>query len=210
MKPDVMQIIRLLKKQYPGAKVALDFADPLELLVATILSAQCTDKRVNMVTPVLFGKYRSTLDYAKADIGKLEQEIRTTGFYHTKARNIINSAKIIAEKYGGRVPRTMQELTSLPGVARKTANVVLTGAYGIIAGIVVDTHVKRLSGRIGLSENEDPVKIEQDLMKITPREAWPLISNLLIFHGRNICKARTPLCARCVISRLCPKIGVST
>jgi endonuclease-3 len=203
-KKRIHEIIELLKKEHPDAKIALHYSDPLELLIATILSAQCTDKTVNEVTDILFKKYRSAEDYAHVNIRTLEREIRSTGFYHNKAKNLKKTAQIIAKQYNGQVPRTMDELLTLPGVARKTANIVLSNAYGIIEGIAVDTHVRRLSQRLGLSENDNPDKIEQDLMKIVPREQWPKFTDLLIFHGRRICAAKKPLCSKCVVNRLCP------
>lgn len=200
---DINELLKRLKKSYPAAKIALDFSNLPEILVATILSAQCTDKRVNQVTPVLFKKYRTLKDYANADIKEFEQEIRSTGFYHNKAKNIVQSAKVILKKYNGKVPDTMEGLLTLPGVARKTANIVLSNGYGIVEGIAVDTHVRRLSQRIGLSKNDDPVKIEQDLMKITPKKDWFGISNLLIEHGRKICDAKKPDCPRCMLTDMC-------
>ena len=202
----VNQIIKILKKEYPKAKIALEFSNPLEILVATILSAQCTDERVNKVTKSLFKKYKTVQDYANADLKKFEQEIKSTGFYHNKAKNIISSAKMIIEKFNGKVPDKMEDLLTLPGVARKTANIVLGNAYGIVEGIAVDTHVRRLSQRLGFTKNDDPLKIEQDLMKIIPKSNWFIISYLLIEHGRKICDARKPKCSVCVISDLCPKI----
>jgi len=203
----VIEIIRRLSKEYPHAKIALEFDNPVEILVATILSAQCTDERVNKVTDSLFKKYKTVKDYASADIKKFEQEIRSAGFYHNKAKNIINAAKIIREKFNGEVPGTMGELMSLPGVARKTANIVLGNAFGKVEGIAVDTHVMRLSQRMGLSKNNDPVKIEQDLMEIVPKDEWFRISYILIDHGRKICDARKPLCDKCLLKDICPKIG---
>lgn len=177
----------------------------MELLVATILSAQCTDKRVNIVTRGLFKKYGSVSDYAKAEIKILEQDIRSTGFYRNKARNIVNAARMILDKYSGKVPRTMEEILELPGVARKTANIVLGNAYGVVVGIAVDTHVRRVSQRLGLTENEDPVKIEQDLMKLVPKKDWFAYSYLLQSLGRDACVARGPECPRCALNGLCPK-----
>jgi endonuclease-3 len=203
-KKNVHEIIQLLEKEHPDAKIALHYSNPLELLFATILSAQCTDKTVNEVTDILFKKYRSTEDYAHANIRTLEREIRSTGFYHNKAKNLKKTAQILAKQHDGQVPRTMDELLTLPGVARKTANIVLSNAYGVIEGIAVDTHVRRLSQRLGLSENDNPDKIEQDLMKIIPREQWPRFTDLLIFHGRRICVAKKPLCGKCVLNKLCP------
>ncbi|MCS7151814.1 MAG: endonuclease III [Endomicrobia bacterium] len=205
MKNSISKIINLLQKEYPDAKTALNFSNPLEILVATILSAQCTDERVNKVTKELFKKYKTVDDYANADIKKFEQEIKSTGFYKMKAKNIINAAKMIKEKFGGKVPDNMEDLLKLPGVARKTANVVLGNAYGKVEGIVVDTHVRRLSYRIGLTKNTDPTKIEQDLMKIVPKDKWFVFPYLLIEHGRKICTARKPLCDKCVIEKLCKK-----
>lgn len=201
----ISKIIQLLQKEYPEAKTALEFSNPLEILVATILSAQCTDERVNKVTSPLFKKYKTVDDYANADIKKFEQEIKSTGFYKMKAKNIINAAKMIKEKFSGKIPDNMEDLLKLPGVARKTANVVLNNAYGKVEGIVVDTHVRRLSYRIGLTKNTDPPKIEQDLMKIVPKDKWLVFPYLLINHGRKICTARKPLCEKCVIKKYCAK-----
>ena len=207
-------IIRLLKRAYPDAHCTLDHQNPLELLVATILSAQCTDERVNIVTAELFRKYRSCEDYVRVEQSELEEDIRSTGFYRNKARAISAACRIILDEYGGRVPDKLDDLLALPGVARKTANVVLGNAFGITAGVVVDTHVARLAGRLGLSEHEQPEKIERDLMELVPRAAWVDFSHLLIAHGRRVCKARTPLCAECVVERLCPssllQTGVAT
>jgi len=200
----VLQIIRLLEQEFPNAKIALHYTNSLELLVATILSAQCTDERVNMVTKSLFQKYRKAKDYADADLPELEQEIRSTGFYHNKAKNIKNAAEMLVQKYNSQVPRTMPELQELPGVARKTANIVLQNAYGVVEGIAVDTHVRRVSARLGLTENQDPDKIEQDLMRIVPREKWARITDMLIFLGRNICTAKKPKCEMCVLNKICP------
>ncbi len=197
-------IITRLKKEFPEARTALVFSDPLELLVSTILSAQCTDARVNMVTPALFTKYRNARDFAAADKKELEGEIKSTGFYRMKAKHIINACTAIVNHFNGKVPRTLDELVSLPGVGRKTANCVLGGAYGIQSGIVVDTHVIRLSNRLGLTKNESPEKIEQDLMELIPEKEWYRFSNLLILHGRKTCKARTPLCKKCTLSAGCP------
>ena len=198
------KIIAQLKKEYPDARCSLNFSNPLELLVATILSAQCTDERVNIVTADLFRKYRTAQDYTKVSPIELEQDIRSTGFYRNKAKAIQGAAKMISEQYGGRVPDKMEELLALPGVARKTANVVLGNAYGISSGVVVDTHVGRLSGRLGLTEHEQPEKIERDLMELVPKKDWIDFSHLLIYHGRKVCKARTPLCAECMLEQLCP------
>mgnify|MGYP001576993741 CR=1 FL=1 len=201
---NIKEIIRILKKEYPEAKIALRFKNTWQLLVATILSAQCTDVRVNRITPVLFKKYKRVADFAKAGIRKFEKDIHSTGFYKNKAKGIIGSAKKILNEFKGNVPSTMEELTSLPGIGRKTANVILSSGFGIVAGVVVDTHVRRLSQRLGLTKNTDPGKIEEDLMKLVPREDWGIISHLLILHGRKICNARKPLCAGCRINKLCP------
>jgi endonuclease III len=198
------KIMQLLEKEYPDAKIALNYSNPVELLVATILSAQCTDERVNAVTKELFRKYTKPIDYANAEITELEKDIRSTGFYHNKARNIQRTNQILAEKYNNIVPKTMEELLELPGVARKTANIVLYGAYGTIAGIAVDTHVRRLSQRLGLTENEDQDKIEQDLMQLIPKEKWMRLTDLLIFHGRQVCIARKPRCDACILNKICP------
>ena len=200
----VMKIIELLEKEYPKAKTALHYISPLEILVATILSAQCTDKRVNIVTKSLFKKYRTAEDYANADLEELEEAVRSTGFYRNKAKNIKRSGRMLVEKFNSQVPRTMSELIELPGVARKTANIVLSNAYGIIEGIAVDTHVRRLSKRLGLTENKNPNKIEADLMLIVPKSHWKRITNLLIFHGRNVCMARKPKCNMCSLNKICP------
>jgi len=203
-KTRALRVVELLEKEYPNAKVALQYANPLELLIATILSAQCTDQRVNIVTKTLFKKYTKPEDYAKANLQELEKEVRSTGFYHNKAKNIQNCCRMLVDKYNSKVPKTMNELLELPGVARKTANIVLSNAYGIIEGIAVDTHVRRLSQRLGLTENEDPNKIETDLMQIVPKENWARITDLLIFHGRKICTAKKPRCDICVLNKICP------
>jgi len=200
----VLKIIELLEKEYPKAKTALNYTGPLGILVATILSAQCTDKRVNVVTKSLFKKYKTAEDYANADLGELEEAVRSTGFYRNKAKNIKRSGRMLVEKYDSQVPRTMNELLELPGVARKTANIVLSNAYGVIEGIAVDTHVRRLSKRLGLTENKNPNKIEADLMEIVPKSHWKRITDLLIFHGRNICMAKKPKCSLCGLNKLCP------
>jgi endonuclease-3 len=202
----VKDIIGLLKKEYPGAKVTLNYSTPLELLIATMLSAQCTDERVNLVTKHLFEKYSTTEEYARATSSELEEIIRPTGFYHVKARNIKNACTMLVEKFNSKIPNTLSDLTLLPGVARKTANVVLSNAYGIIEGIAVDTHVTRLSQRLGLTSSKYPKKIEQDLMRIVPREEWRSLSYLFISHGRNVCSARKPLCAKCVLNQKCPSV----
>ncbi|MCD4823384.1 MAG: endonuclease III [Phycisphaerae bacterium] len=195
-----------LKKQFPDAKCSLDYQNPLQLLVATILSAQCTDVRVNIVTKDLFKKYKTVRDFARASQETFEQDIRSTGFYRNKARNIIAAAAII-NNFGGGVPDTMDELLSLPGVARKTANVILSNAFGKNEGFVVDTHVKRLSARLGLSSQSNPVKIEQDMMELSPREEWATFGHLLVFHGRAFCTARKPDCPGCPIAEYCPSAG---
>ncbi|HAS04296.1 MAG TPA: endonuclease III [Dehalococcoidia bacterium] len=198
------EIIHRLSEKYPKAKIALNFSNPMELLVATILSAQCTDIIVNKITTQLFKKYTSVEDYASADINQFEKEIKSAGFYHNKAKNIIASAKMIHKEYKGSVPSKMEELISLPGVARKTANIVLYNAFGITDGIAVDTHVGRLSQRLGLTRNNDPVKIEKDLMEIIPRPLWGSFPYLLIEHGRAVCIARKPKCSICNLSDICP------
>ncbi|MDD4923382.1 MAG: endonuclease III [Dehalococcoidales bacterium] len=201
---NIDEIIRRLGKLYPDAKIALKYSNPMELLVATILSAQCTDEVVNRITPPLFKKYLSVEDYASADIAEFEQDIKSAGFYHNKAKNIIASAELVIEKYGGNIPSVMEELITLPGVARKTANIVLYNAFGITEGIAVDTHVSRLSQKLGLSSNNDPVKIEKDLMQIIPRRIWGSFPYLLIEHGRAVCIARKPKCAICNLNDICP------
>jgi endonuclease-3 len=199
-----LKTISLLEKEHPDAKVALHYSNPLELLVATILSAQSTDETINKVTETLFKKYTKPEDYANADLKELEQDIRSTGFYHNKARNLQNSAKMMVEKYNSQVPKTMEDLVELSGVARKTANIVLTNAYGVVAGVAVDTHVRRLAQRLGLTENSNPDKIEKDLMRIVPKSKWMRITDLLIFHGRRVCTAKKPNCAGCVLNKICP------
>jgi endonuclease-3 len=201
-------IISRLKKEFPQACTALVFSNPLQLLISTILSAQCTDVRVNMITPALFAKYRHAKDFALADRNELEGEIKSTGFYRMKAKHIMEACTAIVDQFQGQVPQSMDELMSLPGVGRKTANCVLGGAYGIQSGIVVDTHVIRLSNRLGLTKNESPEKIEQDLMKLIPRKEWYRFSNLLILHGRKTCNARKPLCEQCVLFDNCPSANI--
>ncbi|MBI5555403.1 MAG: endonuclease III [Elusimicrobia bacterium] len=208
IKEKTEKIMALLLREYPGAKIALNFSNPMELLVTTILSAQSTDATVNKVTPAVFNKYKNVSDYAQADQKELEQEIYSTGFYHNKAKNIIAAAKLLVEKYQGKIPKTMAEILHLPGVARKTGNIVLYNAYGVIAGIPVDTHVRRLSQRLGLTKQEDPEKIERDLMKLVPRKFWGKFSYLLIGHGRAICQAKKPNCPKCVIKESCPSYKV--
>ena len=199
----VMKILEGLDEAYPDATCALNFKSPLQLLVATILSAQCTDERVNKVTADLFKKYKTAGDYAKADLETLQQEIRTTGFFRNKSKSIKGAASILDRDFEGKVPRRMDELLTLPGVARKTANVVLGTSYRIAEGVVVDTHVRRVSQRLGLSENEDPEKIEQDLMRQIPRERWISFAHQLIWHGRKVCQARRPLCEKCNLTGVC-------
>lgn len=205
VKEKAKKILAVLKKEYPGAKTALLHKNPFELLIATILSAQCTDERVNKVTPVLFKKYPDPKSLAYADIKDIEKIIKSTGFYHAKAKSIKEASKMIYEKFNSKVPDNMDDLLKLKGVARKTANVVLSNAYGKNEGIVVDTHVKRLAYRIGLTENSDPVKIERDLMQLFEKRDWGFISNALILHGRKICMARKPLCEKCSIEIYCDK-----
>jgi endonuclease-3 len=200
----VQAILAELRRLYPDAACSLNFSNPLELLVATQLSAQCTDERVNAVTEQLFKKYRSVEDFATVSQEELEQDIRPTGFYRNKAKNIRAACQRILSEYGGEVPRTMEGMLSLPGVARKTANVVLGNAFGIIEGVVVDTHVGRIVRRFGWTTSEDPVKVEQDLMRIIPQKDWLDLSHLLIFHGRAICHARKPLCEQCSLVPYCP------
>jgi endonuclease III len=201
-------IISCLKKEFPDARSALVFSDPLQLLVSTILSAQCTDVRVNTITPMLFAKYRHAKDFAYANKTDLEHEIKSTGFYRMKAKHIMEACTAIIDRFHGQVPKSMDELISLPGVGRKTANCVLGGAYGIQSGIVVDTHVIRLANRLGLTKNKTPEKIERDLMKIVPNMEWYRFSNFLILHGRKTCKARNPHCEQCVLSRNCPSANI--
>ncbi len=202
------KIITALDRTYPEAHCELDNADPLELLIATILSAQCTDKRVNIVTAVLFKKYRSAADYANAPLAELEQGIKSTGFFRNKAKNIQACCRKLIVRHGGRVPRAMEELTQLDGVGRKTANVVLGNAFDINVGVVVDTHVARLSQRLGLTKQKTPEKIELELMALVPQKQWALFSHWLIWHGRRRCDARRPDCEGCEIKKLCPRIGV--
>jgi len=204
----VAALLDALRRTYPDAHCELNYSNPLELLVATILSAQCTDKRVNQVTAELFRRYRTAADYANAPRAELEEAIRSTGFYRNKARALQACCRALVERHGGQVPRSLEELTRLEGVGRKTANVVLGNAYGLNEGIVVDTHVARLAQRLDLTRQRDPLKIEQELMKLVPRELWTLFSHWLIWHGRRRCFARKPDCAGCEIARLCPRRGV--
>jgi endonuclease-3 len=200
----VTEIIRLLTKEYPGAATALKYSSPLELLIATILSAQSTDQKVNEITPILFARYKTAQDYARAPLKELESHLKTLGLHKSKSRYIKGSCEIIVERFDSEVPRTMDEILTLPGVARKTANIVLAKAFGVIEGIAVDTHVKRLAQRLHLSREENPDKIERNLVKIVPRGEWAHITDLLIAHGRLICVARKPKCAMCAINHLCP------
>ena len=201
------KIIDALERTYPDAHCELNYTNPLELLIATILSAQCTDKRVNLVTAELFKKYRTAADYANANRAELEQDIKTAGFYRNKSKSIQACCRKLVERHGGKVPQTMEELTRLDGVGRKTANVVLGNAFGINEGVVVDTHVARLSHRLGLARQKDPHKIEQELMKLVPQDQWTLFSHWLIWHGRRRCYARSPDCPNCEIKKLCPSAG---
>ncbi len=210
LKQRTKKIIGLLKRAHPDAKCSLNHQSAFELLIATILSAQCTDARVNLVTQELFRKYRKPEDYLKVSTSELQQNIRTTGFFRNKTTSIQGTAKMLTEKYKGIVPRTMDELLELPGVARKTANVVLGNAFGIHAGVVVDTHVTRLSHRLGLSAEKTAEKIERDLIAIVPKKEWVIFPHLLIAHGRAVCKARGPLCDECVLEKLCPSSYLKT
>jgi endonuclease-3 len=204
----VVKVLDVLRKEYPDARVTLDFKDPLQLLVATILAAQCTDERVNRVTKELFKKYRTAADFSKADLHPLEEEIRSTGFFHNKAKNIIGCCRDIVSKFNGEVPRTLEDLTSLAGVGRKTANIILGNAFGRQA-IAVDTHVKRVTHRLGWAKSDDPDKIEFELMKLIPEERWTLACHQLVSHGRNVCIAKKPKCSLCPTAGLCPKVGVT-
>ena len=205
-----LKVAKLLAKEYPDARCALDFKSPLELLIATILSAQCTDVRVNMVTPALFKKYPNAAAFAAANRGDLEKAIQSTGFFRNKAKSIQECCRKLATEHGGKVPKSIDELVELPGVGRKTANVVLGTAYDIASGIVVDTHVSRIVHRLGLTKEKDAVKIERDLMEQLPKREWVNFAHRLIHHGRRICAARKPKCSDCVLNVVCPKIGVTT
>ncbi len=205
-----MKLITVFQRTYPNAHCELNFSNPLQLLVATILSAQCTDRRVNLVTAELFKKYCSAKDFADATLAELQEAVKTTGFFRNKAKNIKACCAVLVEKFGGAVPRTMDELHALAGVGRKTANVVLGNAFGINVGVVVDTHVTRLANRLGLVKGTNAVKLEQELMKLVPQKDWTLFSHWLIWHGRRRCTARKPDCANCEIQNLCPQIGVQT
>ncbi|MFA4983511.1 MAG: endonuclease III [Candidatus Micrarchaeia archaeon] len=207
-KKRAQKIIAALKKAYPGAKCSLDYKNPLQLLVATILSAQCTDARVNRTTPALFAKYRTARDFANASLPELEKYVRATGFYRNKAKNIRGACRLIAEKHDGKVPKTMEGMLELPGVARKTANIVLGNAYGVIEGVPVDTHAIRISKLWGMTKHSDPKKIEKELMVVVPRKDWLRISDLFVHHGRAVCIARRPRCSMCPVSKLCPKNGL--
>src|SRR4029453_17059630 len=210
LKTRTRDIIRRLKRAYPGAKCSLNHTNPFELLVATILSAQCTDERVNIVTADLFRKYRNPEDYLKVSPRELEKDIQSTGFFRNKTKSIQGTSKLLTEQYGGVVPKTMEELLELPGVARKTANVVLGNAFEIKAGVVVDTHVTRLSHRLDFTQQKTAEKIEQDLIPIVPKKDWVIFPHLLISHGRAICKARNPLCGECPVERQCPSSYLKT
>ncbi|UCC93133.1 MAG: endonuclease III [Thermoplasmata archaeon] len=203
-----MRMMDRLDEAYPDAKVALHFSNPLEMLVATVLSAQCTDKKVNEVTAVLFKKYRTAKEYADAPEGELEADIFATGFFNQKAKHLRGIGRALEDRHGGEVPDTMEDLIALPGVARKTANIVLGNSFGKVEGIAVDTHVNRLSNRMSFTRHKDPVKIERVLMKLLPREMWFKGSYILIDHGRSVCKARNPGCDRCPVNDLCPRVGV--
>jgi endonuclease-3 len=204
-----LRVFRALSKLYPDARCALNHSSPLELLIATILSAQCTDARVNIVTPTLFQRYPTAADYANADPRELERLIQSTGFFRAKAKSIQACCRKIVQEHGGEVPDTLEELVSLPGVGRKTANVVLGDAFGV-PGITVDTHVGRLSRRLGLTTHTDPVKVEQDLMKLLPKKDWVIFNHRTIYHGRQVCFARKPACDKCTLAKICPKVGVET
>jgi endonuclease III len=210
LKKRVRDVIRRLKRAYPDAKTALNHSNAFELLVATILSAQSTDERVNIVTADLFRKYRKPEDYLKVPPSELEKDIHSTGFFRNKTKSLQGTARVLLEKYGGEVPHTMDELLELPGVARKTANVVLGNAFGVKAGVVVDTHVMRLSHRLNFSQEKTAEKIELDLIEIVPKKDWVLFPHLMIFHGRRICKARSPMCAECVVEKQCPSSYLKT
>ena len=210
LKRRLRDVMRRLKRAYPHAKTALNHTNPFELLVATILSAQSTDERVNIVTADLFRKYRKPEDYLKVPASELERDIHSTGFFRNKTKSIQGTSKLLLEKFGGEVPHTMDEFLELPGVARKTANVVLGNAFGVKAGVVVDTHVTRLSHRLNFSQEKTAEKIELDLIEIVPKKDWVLFPHLMIFHGRQICKARNPLCAECVVEKQCPSSYLKT
>jgi len=203
------QVVRLLRRGYPDAACALNFTSPLELLVATILSAQCTDERVNQVTRRLFEKHRTAADYARTPLEELERDVQSTGFFRNKAKSIVGCCKLLVQRFGGQVPQDLEVLVQLPGIGRKTANVVLGTAFGTASGVVVDTHVARVSRRLGLTAQKDPEKIEQDLMALVPKKEWIDFGHRTIHHGRRICTARNPKCDECVLGRICPRIGVA-
>ena len=202
------QVLDILQKEYPDARVTLNFQNPLQLLIATILAAQCTDERVNLVTKNLFKKYRTVADFARADLHTLEEEIRSTGFFHNKSKNIIRCCQDIVKKFNGEVPRRLDDLTSLAGVGRKTANIILGNAFGQQA-IAVDTHVKRVTHRLGWAKSDDPDKIEFELMEVIPKDRWTMACHQLVSHGRNICVAKKPKCSTCPVAKLCPKVGIT-
>jgi len=208
VKRHAARVTRQLRRHYPDANCALDFRNPLELLVATILSAQCTDQRVNLVTKDLFKKYRSAADYARATQSQLEREIKSTGFFRNKAKSIRACCGLLVERYGGQLPEDLDALVELPGIGRKTANVVLGTAFGIASGVVVDTHVGRVSRRLGLTENKDPNKVERDLMEQIPKKQWVAFSHQMIHHGRRVCSARKPKCEECPMASFCPRVGL--
>jgi endonuclease III len=208
VKKHAAAVVRGLARAYPDATCSLDFKTPLELTIATILSAQCTDERVNVVTKSLFRKYRSAADYARAPIEELERGVQSTGFFRNKARNIQNCCRLLVERHGGEVPQDLDTLVELPGIGRKTANVILGTSFGIASGIVVDTHVTRLSRRLGLTQQKTPEKIEQDLIELIPQERWIDLAHQLIQHGRRYCTARSPKCDGCPLEKICPRIGV--
>ena len=203
-----LAVLDRLRDEYPDARCALDFGNPLELAVATILSAQCTDKRVNQVTPALFERFPTARDYADASLAELEEMVRTTGFFRNKARSLKGLGQALVDEHDGKVPRTLAELVKLPGVGRKTANVILGNAFGIDEGIVVDTHIGRLSRRFAFTDHKDPVKVERDLMGLVPKSDWTLWAHLLISHGRSVCKARRPDCGACILADLCPSAEI--
>ncbi|MBU3911330.1 MAG: endonuclease III [Candidatus Omnitrophica bacterium] len=202
----IPEIIKILHRYYPRSRTALYYRTPFQVMIATILAAQCTDARVNEITPELFKKYKTIQDFAKARQSALQQDVRSAGFYRNKSKNIIAASKKIIKDFHGKVPETMEKLVTLPGVARKTANIVLSSGFGKSEGIAVDTHVKRLSGRLGLSRHDNPDKIEQDLLKIVPRKDWLDFNYMMVNHGRKICNARKPLCRECVLAKLCPSV----
>ncbi|MEX0692317.1 MAG: endonuclease III [Gemmatimonadales bacterium] len=204
----IEQVLAALQTAYPDAKCSLDYASPLQLLVATILSAQCTDERVNKVTPALFARYRTAQDFADASPDELAEYIKSTGFFNNKTRSLIGMGRALVERFGGEVPSSMSELVTVPGAGRKTANVVLGNAFGIEEGVVVDTHVGRISQRLGFTKHKDPVKIERDLMQLVPKGQWTLFPHLMIHHGRAVCTALKPRCEICPVNRWCPRIGI--